>query len=56
MRATTALGDTAKTGTVFLGQDSQQEPDEFLPVKLSDPRGATIADGEDAMTIIDDDA
>ncbi len=48
-------GETSQTDMVFLGQDSRHEPDEFFLVKLSNARGADIADGEGVMTIVDDD-
>ena len=47
-------GQTSQTGRVLLGQDTYQEEDEVFLVVLSAPKGATIADGEGLMTIIDD--
>ena len=48
-------GDTEEAAEAFLNDDSYREQDEAFSVKLSQPTGATIADGEAVMTIIDDD-
>ena len=52
---TFAPGDTEEEAEAFLNDDAYREPDEAFSVKLSQPTGATIADGEAVMTIIDDD-
>ena len=48
-------GDTEEEAEAFLNDDTYREQDEAFSVKLSQPTGATIADGEAIMTIIDDD-
>lgn len=48
-------GETSRSAEVFLNDDTWREDDEVFLVILSDPKGATIADGEGVMTIIDDD-
>lgn len=59
---TTAVGLTFPTGAtsatfqVPVIGDTDVEPDETFLVRLSNPVGATIADGEATGTIIDDDA
>ena len=48
-------GETSRSAEVFLNDDAWREDDEVFLVILSDPKGATIADGEGIITIIDDD-
>ena len=48
-------GETSGTGSVWLNQDSKDEPDEVFTVMLSSPKGATLERIEGTMTIIDDD-
>jgi hypothetical protein len=48
-------GHTAGTITVPLLNDAVDEPDETFTVVLTDPRGASLADGEATGTIVDDD-
>jgi len=49
-------GQIAKTVTVNVRADQLNEEDETFFVRLSNPVGATIADGEGLGTIFDDDA
>ena len=52
---TFSVGQTsARIGIVIKG-DSANEPDETFNVLLSNPSGATIADGTGVGTILDDD-
>jgi arylsulfatase A-like enzyme len=48
-------GHTAGTITVPLLNDAVHEPDETFTLVLTDPKGATLADGEATGTILDDD-
>ncbi|MBI4657808.1 MAG: immunoglobulin domain-containing protein, partial [Verrucomicrobia bacterium] len=50
-----APGETSKTVTVQVIGDSAVEPDETFSVSLSNPVGATIADGQGVGTIANDD-
>ena len=50
-----APGATTRTITVPIVGDRLDEPDETFRVRLSNPSGATIADGEAVATIRDDD-
>jgi len=50
-----APGETAKTVQVAVQGDTQVEGDESFRLVLSNPAGATIADGEGLGTIVDDD-
>ncbi len=52
---TFAAGETAKDIPVRIVGDRVPEPIEFLVVTLLDPAGATIADSQAVLTIIDDD-
>ena len=54
-RMSFALGETRKTVRVRLIGDWHDEGPETFSLVLSDPRGATIADGEGIGTIINDD-
>jgi hypothetical protein len=53
---TFAPGEDAKTITVPIVDDTISEDDENFFVDLSDPLGATIADGRGVGTIVDNDA
>jgi hypothetical protein len=53
---TFAPGVTAQTITVSIIGDTLDEPNETFGVNLSNPTGATIADGQAIGTITDDDA
>ncbi|MYC34154.1 MAG: hypothetical protein F4X64_13395 [Chloroflexi bacterium] len=48
-------GQTSRSAEIYLNDDDWRERDEVFLVILSNPKGATIADGEGIMTIIDDD-
>jgi photosystem II stability/assembly factor-like uncharacterized protein len=48
-------GITARKVTVTIVGDQVAEPSEGFPVDLSEPRNATLADGEAVVTIADDD-
>ena len=48
-------GTTSRTIAVTTAADSADEPDENLTLTLSAPNGATIADGQGQITILDDD-
>lgn len=48
-------GQTSRSAEVFLNDDDWLEDEEVFLVILSNPKGATIADGKGTMTIIDDD-
>ncbi len=48
-------GQTEKSASVYLNDDSYAEADELFRVRLSSPQGVTIADGEAVMTITDND-
>ena len=50
-----APGQTERTVSVWLVDDSRSEPDEYFTVTLTNPRGATIEDGAATGTITDDD-
>jgi Calx-beta domain/Right handed beta helix region len=50
-----ASSERSKTITVAVTGDSADEPDETFHVTLSNPAGATIADGDGLGTISDDD-
>ena len=50
-----APGQTKRTVSVWLVDDSRSEPDEYFTVTLTNPRGATIEDGAATGTITDDD-
>ncbi|MDT5014654.1 MAG: hypothetical protein QOD39_814 [Mycobacterium sp.] len=50
-----AAGETTKTVTVAIAGDTTVEPNETLTVTLSNPSGATIADGSAVGTITNDD-
>lgn len=52
---TFAPGETAREVTVAVTGDEADEADETFGVELSDPDGATIADGRGVGEIIDDD-
>ena len=52
---TFAPGETTKTITVAVLGDALDEDDETFKVTLSNPNNATVADGEGAGTILDDD-
>ncbi len=52
---TFAPGQTEKSASVYLNDDSYSEADEVFRVWLSSPQGAAIADGEAIMTITDND-
>ena len=52
---TFAPGDTTKTVTVPIVDDTLDEDDETFTVTLSDPTGATVAAGSATGTITDDD-
>jgi Tol biopolymer transport system component len=52
---TIPAGSTAASLKVPTTQDALDEPDETMTVTLSDPSGATIADGTATGTIVDDD-
>src|SRR5207253_1341123 len=47
-------GETSKTITVKVKGDTLPEPDETFVVRLSNPFGAAIGDGEGMATIVDD--
>jgi subtilisin family serine protease len=49
-----APGETRKTVTVWVNGDRLGESDESFVLKLSNPTGAVIADGEGKATILDD--
>ena len=49
-------GETSKTIAVPTIEDATAEETEGFTVQLSDPAGATVADGNGAGTITDDDA
>jgi len=51
---TFAVGDTVKTITVPINDDSDLEGDETFDIVLSNPTNATIADGTGVVTIEDD--
>jgi hypothetical protein len=51
-----AVGETTKTIAIPIRGDLLDEPDETFRVVLSAPVGATIADGEAIVTIVNDDA
>ena len=53
---TFAPGETTKTVDVTIHGDTTVEPDETFTVQLSNPVGASIADGVGNGTIVDDDA
>lgn len=53
---TFAPGDTSETATVTVTGDTAAEADESFTVTLSQPSGATIADGAGTGSIEDDDA
>ena len=48
-------GTTSRTIAVTTAADGADEPDESLTLTLSAPNGATIADGQGQITILDDD-
>ena len=52
---TFAAGETTKTVSVAVAGDTAVEPNETLTVTLSNPSGATIADGSAIGTITNDD-
>lgn len=52
---TFTTGQTSKTITVAIVNDSAPEPDESFTVAVSNPRNATIVDGSGTGTITDDD-
>jgi len=52
---TFAAGETSKTVSVAITGDTAVEPNETLTVTLSNPSGATIADGSGTGTITNDD-
>jgi hypothetical protein len=52
---TFAPGETSKQITVAVTGDLLDEPDETFTVRLSEPAGAVIEDGEGVVTIRDDD-
>ncbi len=52
---TFAPGQTSRTITVPVSGDTIDEPDETFDVTLSDPAGASLADGAALATITDDD-
>jgi chitinase len=51
-----ATGATTRTFNVVINGDTEVEPDESFLVNLSNPVGATIADGQAVGTISNDDA
>ena len=51
-----ATGESSKTVTVMVNGDVAGEADETFLVNLSDPVGATIADGSGQGTIVNDDS
>lgn len=51
-----AAGETQKTITIAVRGDATYEADETLQVRLSNPAGATLADGDGLLTIRNDDA
>jgi hypothetical protein len=53
---TFAPGTTARTAVVSVVGDAVVEPDETFSLQLTNPGGATIADGQASATIGDDDA
>ena len=53
---TFAPGETTRTILVRTVDDAAAEPTETFTVNLSNPVGATIADGQGVGTILDDDA
>ena len=53
---TFASGETSKTVSVPVTGDADLEPDETFALKLSAPSNATIADGDGAVTITNNDA
>ena len=52
---TFAAGQTTKTFTVQISSDKRAEPTETFTIVLSNPTGATIADGTGVVTIVDND-
>ncbi len=50
-----AQGEQTKTISIIVFPDTQPEGDEDFFVNLSNPQGATIADGQGQATIVDDD-
>ena len=50
-----APGETERTVSVWLTDDSRSESEEHFTVELSDPQGASIGQGEATGTILDDD-
>ena len=54
-KLTFASGDTAKTITVQVNGDAAAEADETFLVALSNPKAATIGDGQGLGTIVNDD-
>lgn len=52
---TFAAGETSKQLTVAVTGDLLDEPDETFTVRLSQPSGAVVEDGEGVVTIRDDD-
>ena len=52
---TFAAGDTSRTITVSVTGDTEDEPDETVPVELSNAANATIGTGTGTGTITDDD-
>ena len=52
---TFSIGATTSTVAVTTAADGADEPDESLTLTLSAPNGATIADGQAQITILDDD-
>ena len=48
-------GETRGSASVWLEQDTHDEPDELFTVYIHSPVGATIDRGEATMTILDDD-
>lgn len=53
---TFAAGETRKTVVIQVKSDTRQELDESFFVRLSNPSGAVIGDGEATVTIANDDA
>ncbi|ODU00866.1 MAG: hypothetical protein ABS79_02645 [Planctomycetes bacterium SCN 63-9] len=53
---TFAPGETQKTISVAILGDATYEPDETFLINLTNPAGATIADGQATGTILNDDA
>ena len=52
---TFSAGATSQTVAVTTAADGDDEPDESFTLMLSAPNGATIADGQGQITILDDD-